>query len=404
LLALARDGHERAFDVLVQRYRRPLLAYCHRMPVPAATAEDVVQQGLLQAWVALQRGADVRDARPWLYRIVHNAALGMRTASRNDHTELSEALVGAGPPQSELERRMRVRATLADVAALPPLQREALMRTAVEGLSHEQVATMLGLSDAAVRGLVYRARTSLRNAAAAFSPLPFVKWMVRAGRKGAQFGAGTAGHGGWGAAAGVGAVVKGSAAVTVGAFVVGAAVMHPQRAAHERQLHAPSARRVSAPPPAPRGKANSVAGGTAVGDVSYVSTAVAAKRGGDRRASGGATSPISNGATGSVTNSSSGNGGGATKTPSSSGGGGSDSAANSSSGEGGDAATTPTSSGAGGSATSPSSGDGVDAVATAPSSGANEAPPASSAGTDSADSADSADSPPSEPAATTPGD
>jgi DNA-directed RNA polymerase specialized sigma24 family protein len=89
LLALARDGHERAFEALVHRYRKPLLAYCRRMPVPGSTAEDAVQQGLLQAWVALQRGAEVRDAQPWLYRVVRNVTLRMLNGSDSEHAELS---------------------------------------------------------------------------------------------------------------------------------------------------------------------------------------------------------------------------------------------------------------------------------------------------------------------------
>jgi RNA polymerase sigma factor (sigma-70 family) len=221
LLALARAGHERAFEALVHRYRKPLLAYCRRMPVPGATAEDAVQQGLLQAWVALQRGAEVRDVQAWLYRVVHNVTLRMLNASGSGHAELSESLVGADPPQSELERRLNVRATLAGVAALPPLQREALIRTAVEGLSYEQVAAMLGLSDGAVRGLVYRARRTLRDAASALTPFPVVEWAASAGRRGAQLTERLGELVGGGGATGLGSLVKGGATVTAGEKRIG---------------------------------------------------------------------------------------------------------------------------------------------------------------------------------------
>ena len=49
LVALARDGHERAFEALVRRYRRPLLRYCQRLRLSDARAEDVVQQALTKA-------------------------------------------------------------------------------------------------------------------------------------------------------------------------------------------------------------------------------------------------------------------------------------------------------------------------------------------------------------------
>src|SRR6476661_4764387 len=75
LLELVGRGHERAFEALVLRYRPPLLAYCRRMGLAEARADDVVQQALLKAWLALREGTVVRDARPWLFRIAHNTAV-----------------------------------------------------------------------------------------------------------------------------------------------------------------------------------------------------------------------------------------------------------------------------------------------------------------------------------------
>lgn len=164
LLALARDGNERAFEALVERYRVPLVAHAKRL-LPAARAEDAVQQGLLQAWLALKRGTDVRDVKPWLYRIVHNSATRMRPAGRDDHAPLTDTLAAPDTPHSDLERQIAARDALAHVAALPVLQREVLLQTAVGGRTRYQVAAALGLSDDTVRGLIYRARTKLRAAA-----------------------------------------------------------------------------------------------------------------------------------------------------------------------------------------------------------------------------------------------
>src|SRR3954453_14488701 len=60
LVALARVGHERAFEAIVERYRRPLLRAARRV-LPEARAEDALQQALIAAWTALQRGDDGRD-------------------------------------------------------------------------------------------------------------------------------------------------------------------------------------------------------------------------------------------------------------------------------------------------------------------------------------------------------
>jgi RNA polymerase sigma factor (sigma-70 family) len=178
LVALARGGHERAFEALIERYRKPLLRHVRRV-LPEARAEDALQQAFLNAWTALERGVEVREPRAWLYRVAQNAALNALRSPGYDYSELRESLRSphAGPDDDH-ERRWVIRRTLASVAALPENQREALLRTAVEGRSQEQVAAELGLSEGAVRGLIYRARTTLRAAVTAVTPSPLVGWAV----------------------------------------------------------------------------------------------------------------------------------------------------------------------------------------------------------------------------------
>lgn len=101
LVALARLGHERAFDAIARRYRRPLLA---------AHAEAVVDEALGVARRRLRRGEEVRDLPAWLCAIVR------ATAGR--------ALVAA------VTRDVVARETVATVARLPAGQREALLRIA----------------------------------------------------------------------------------------------------------------------------------------------------------------------------------------------------------------------------------------------------------------------------------
>lgn len=245
LVGYARAGHERAFEALVQRYRRQLLAYCRRLLLSDQHAEDALQQALLQAWVALRDGGEVSEPRAWLYRIVHNAAVTALRVSRYDYCQLNESLSGADAPQADLDRRIAVREALAGLAALPEMQRAALLRTAVEGRTHQQVAADLGLSEPALRGLVYRARASLRSATSAIVPPPLIGWALDAGTRGAPVleRAGELGAGGSAGLAGL--LLKGGAvAVTAGALAGGIVATHTHRAsAHQRRPAKPTAAR-----------------------------------------------------------------------------------------------------------------------------------------------------------------
>jgi RNA polymerase sigma factor (sigma-70 family) len=225
LLSLARAGHEPAFEALVRRYRRPLLAYCRRLTGPDASAEDVLQQALLQAWRALDGGIQVRDAQAWLYRIVHNVAISSVRGTMEPPAELGNAVRAIGVEQL-VEQRLAARDALAGLAALPALQREVMLETALEGRSHEEVATALGLSNGSVRGLIYRARAALRAAAAALIPTPLLSW---AARQDYAPGPGSAALAGGGSAGIAGAVLKGGAAVTVAGAIAGTAVVTVHR-------------------------------------------------------------------------------------------------------------------------------------------------------------------------------
>ncbi len=234
LLELLAQGHEHAFEAIVLRYRAELLSYCERLGLSDARAEDALQHALLKAWLALQAGSEVRELRAWLYRIVHNTAVNvMRRCSEERALDLDAALIeaAAAAPETELERATAAREALAHVAALPQMQRHAMLLSALEGRTHEDIAGALGISDVAVRGLLYRARVTLRAAAAALTPAPLIGWCTQAANRiGARTGLAQLALGGEPTGAG-GVLLKGTALAATAALAAGA-VLGPLRGHH----------------------------------------------------------------------------------------------------------------------------------------------------------------------------
>jgi RNA polymerase sigma factor (sigma-70 family) len=251
LVALARAGHERAFEAIVERYRKPLLRACRRI-LPEARAEDALQHTLVAAWRGLERGDEVRELRPWLYRIARNTSLNQLRMSGYDLDELMETLTAADDPEEEVLRRAVVRQTLSAVAALPERQREALLRTAINGQGQEEVARDLGLSSTAMRQLVHRARVSVRAAATAVVPMPVATWLAA--------GAGGAGTAATLAKAGTLVVLAG------GAVSAPALIEHgPPTPRHRSEAHA-------AAKPRPRDEAAPVPAATAAAQLTVATT------------------------------------------------------------------------------------------------------------------------------------
>src|SRR4051812_21627834 len=249
LAELAAAGHDRAFEAIVERYRRPLLRYLRRL-LSETLAEDVVQATFINAWSSLRTGTEVRDLRPWLYRIAHNAAINALKKVGEVMEEVPESIGGfATEPAAELERRGEMQRALTSIAPLPSRQRAALLAVAVDGRAHADVAQELGLTDGAVRQLVHRARITLRTGVTAVTPLPLLDMLMTSagdstvGRV-AEVAAGAGGAG----AASLSLKAGAAAVIAPGALVPGAPkvvhVVHPS-------ARAPQAAAQSARPAAP---------------------------------------------------------------------------------------------------------------------------------------------------------
>jgi RNA polymerase sigma factor (sigma-70 family) len=168
LLVLARLGDEAAFEAIVKRYRPLLLGHSRR--IVGDGAQDAVQQAFMSAWSALRRGCVVRDLRAWLFTIAHRASLQALREQGQPAYELPESLACGPTPDEHAEQRAHTRETLAAIAELPGLERDALVWTSVHGRSGRDTAHALGVSEADVRQLVYRARGSIRATARAYLP------------------------------------------------------------------------------------------------------------------------------------------------------------------------------------------------------------------------------------------
>ena len=234
LVTLTREGHGRAFEEIVRRYRTPLVRFAGAI-VPADRAEDVVQEAFTRAHAAITAGDSELALRPWLYRVVRNGALNDLRDHRT-HEELDPEYDGVPQPPDIASRSEELATTVAAISALPAAQRDALVKRELEGMGHDEIAADLGVSPGAVRQLIFRARTALRNGLGSLIPLPVIRAMLEAGPAGAGA-AGTAVGGGaaaLGIAGGGGIALKaGTAALVALAIGSGVALRDDHRRAAE---------------------------------------------------------------------------------------------------------------------------------------------------------------------------
>jgi RNA polymerase sigma factor (sigma-70 family) len=183
LVALARAGSDAAFATIVERYRRPLLRHSARILGPSG-AEDMVQQAFTNLYVQLRDDARPLQLKPWLFRVAHNLTLNAATKKGGDHAELVDDIDGVLQPPQVAELRARLGATVELIRALPERQRLALVRRELEGRSCEEIADEFGTSSPAVRQLLARARSAVRDGVGLVLPFPVIARMAGAGKTG----------------------------------------------------------------------------------------------------------------------------------------------------------------------------------------------------------------------------
>jgi RNA polymerase sigma-70 factor (ECF subfamily) len=188
LLGRLRAGDERAFVTLVQRHHDAMLRLACSFVPNMAVAEEVVQD----TWLGVLRGLPGFEGRStfrtWLFRILVNrartaGARERRTVAVGDSDAVGDtgAAVAASrfddggswlsPPErwiEEVEDRLEAGKVAALVRTaieyLPDRQRQVVTLRDIEGLTSEEVCSVLDISESNQRVLLHRARSRLRQA------------------------------------------------------------------------------------------------------------------------------------------------------------------------------------------------------------------------------------------------
>jgi RNA polymerase sigma-70 factor (ECF subfamily) len=151
---------------LVETYSRLLFHVAHSVLRSRTEAEDVVQDAFLRVMEHRNSLDAIRDMRVWLVRIAWNLALDRRRCIRPEQIDESfaESLAAdAMSAEARLEQAQRMRSVLREIERLPSKERQVLLLSAIEELGTAEIAKILGRSESAVRALLFRARTRLRE-------------------------------------------------------------------------------------------------------------------------------------------------------------------------------------------------------------------------------------------------
>lgn len=169
-LPAAAGGDRAAYSRIVSACQNSVTSIALAMVRDVHASEDIAQEAFLSAWQNIRKLQNPSSFLPWLRQITRNLAndhLRSRQRQPRGVDDVEAAIAAAADPEpSTVERlieaeRTEVAAEL--ISALPDESREVLLLYYREGQSSQQVAALLGLSDAAVRKRLSRARSTVRS-------------------------------------------------------------------------------------------------------------------------------------------------------------------------------------------------------------------------------------------------
>jgi RNA polymerase sigma-70 factor (ECF subfamily) len=175
LVAAAKAGDTRAFEELVERYERKIFRLTMNITRNREDAEDAMQDAFMKSYSHLKDFDGNSRFYTWLVRIAANEAL-MRLRKRRpnqfsldepiatEEDEIPQEIEDWGPSPEQRYAQSEMREILSGVIEeLQPDFRVVFLLRDVEGLSTDETASAVGISEAAVKSRLLRARLKLRQ-------------------------------------------------------------------------------------------------------------------------------------------------------------------------------------------------------------------------------------------------
>jgi len=177
LMLDVKAGDEQSFELLLRKYRTPLVNFLYRMVRDTAVAEDLAQEVFLRVYRARQEYAPSAKFTTWMFRIATNLALNSVRDNRHRKLEVSldqSAVAGedeqrpmevpdrAPSVEQEMVARCRADMILKAIHSLPEKQRAAVLMHKYQELDYDEIARVLECSESALKSLLFRAYETLR--------------------------------------------------------------------------------------------------------------------------------------------------------------------------------------------------------------------------------------------------
>lgn len=174
LMLDVKAGDEESFELLLAKYRTPLINFLCRMVREQGAAEDLAQEVFLRVYRARKEYSPSAKFTTWLFRIATNLALNAIRDGRHRQMQVSidtprdedEPVMEIAAREARADERLieeeRNRMIRGAILALPEKQRAAVILHKYQEMEYAEIGKILGCSESALKSLLFRAYETLR--------------------------------------------------------------------------------------------------------------------------------------------------------------------------------------------------------------------------------------------------
>jgi len=173
LMLRVKDGDHASFDLLLEKYRLPVIHFLYRMVQDHGVSEELGQEVFLRVYRSRATYEPAAKFTTWLFRIATHLALNWLRDRKNEKgQERLDDDSGLTSGRDVADRKPSVEHTLVHqvkleevrraIATLPEKQRAAVLMHKYEEMEYAQIAAVLSCSESAVKSLLFRAYETLR--------------------------------------------------------------------------------------------------------------------------------------------------------------------------------------------------------------------------------------------------
>lgn len=163
LIAHSINGNHEAYGVLIDRYKKAIYYHCFAIVHDEDLAEDIAQETFITAYYKLKLYKSEYKLSTWLFKIATNKALNALKKSKRDTSvddAIFETIASTQPSSEKMSEYSELREA---VERLELKHRIVISLYYWQGLSYEEIASVMSSPIGSVRGWMYRAKETLRK-------------------------------------------------------------------------------------------------------------------------------------------------------------------------------------------------------------------------------------------------